>query len=342
MRYIILITLSVFFFVSACERIPELHQIKGYAQGTTYGIKLWKKDDKVSQSLKQEIDNELQRIDKLISGYRDDSKIERFNQQKVANTPIKLDKEIIALLNKSADVYKKSSHCFDPTVKPLFQLWGFDKKQLHIPTDVQIAKIKEGVGLSNLVISQSYVSKKNANTIVDLSAIGQGYAIGKISELLEKKGYQDYLVELGGEMLVVGFKPDGSKWQIGIERPVPLSKKVSEVITLTGGKPIAIMTSGTYRHYFDKHNKRYSHILDPHSGRPVEHQTVAATVIIDNATFADAWSTALLCLGVKEGIKAANDNQIPAIFYEINSEGKIKRTLSQAAKKHKGNWVIAK
>lgn len=340
------------FFLLGCERTPTeqtlpndasptptMQIITGYAQGTTYTVKFWTTDTVNNVGLKQSIDGELARIDKLMSNYREDSAIEKFNQDKTTNTPINVDKEILALLEISNEVYEKSQHCYDPTIKPLFQIWGFSKDKLNIPNEQTIAETLKNIGFNQLQRGVNTITKPRAELTVDLSAIGQGYAVSQIARLLEARHITNYLVEIGGEMLVAGTKPNSKKWRIGVERPVPNSQKVNEVITLTGKRPTAIMTSGTYRHYFDDNGKQYSHLLDPRSGKPVEHNSVAVTVLLDDATRADAWSTALLCLGADKGLAIAEQNHIPAIFYTMDGK-QLNRLPNQTAKEQADYWQI--
>ncbi len=321
--------------------LPALQTITGLAQGTTYSVKYWRQDNGIKPAaLKPDIDAELARIDKVMSNYRDDSDIAVFNQQKVADEPIALNAEILDLLKISAEVHEKSLGCYDPTIGPLFKIWGFKKDSLNIPSDEQINAKRQLIGFADKLTRQAdSIVKEQAGTTVDLSAIGQGYAVAKINAILQQHDINNALTEIGGEMLVTGTKPEGKPWRVGVERPAPNSKKVSEIITLTGKRQTAVMTSGTYRHYFDKQGKRYSHILDPRTGKPVEHDSVAVTVLLDDATYADAWSTALLCLGSKTGLAVANKEQIPAVFYDMK-DGKLVRHESQAVATEQANWQI--
>ncbi len=334
-----LLALSLLFLL-ACSRSPEIQEIKGFAQGTTYSVKYWYEGELDKAELKQSIDAELARIDKVMSNYRDDSLIALFNQNEVADIPILLDDEILKVLKISAEVHQKSQGCYDPTIGPLFKIWGFKKDHLNIPSEEQIQETLQSIGFaSKLIRKEKTITKINPQTTVDLSAIGQGYAVAKISEILSKKGINNYLTEIGGEMLVAGTKPDDKNWQVGVERPVPNSQTVNEVIKITGKRPTAIMTSGTYRHYFDDNGKRYSHILDPRTGKPVMHQSVAVTVLLEDATYADAWSTALLCLGSQKGLAVANQNHIPAVFYDMTQD-KLSRQASQSVSKSAQFWTI--
>jgi thiamine biosynthesis lipoprotein len=138
--------------------------------------------------------------------------------------------------------------------------------------------------------------------------------------LLEQQGITNYLVEIGGELQTRGQKPDTSPWRVALEKPLSSERTMQKIVTIKQIEPLAVMTSGTYRHYFDVDGKRYSHILNAKTGVPVDHNTVSVTVLHDNVTQADAWSTALLCLGRTAGIEVANQAGIAALFIEQQGE----------------------
>ena len=167
------------------------------------------------------------------------------------------------------------------------------------------------------VVDETHLRKKQADLKVDLSSIAQGYSVERISKVLEQKGITNYLVEIGGELKTNGHKPGLQPWRIAVERPLPEERTMHKIVTMPKDAPMAVMTSGTYRHYFDDHGQRYSHILDARNGRPVTHNLVSVTVLISDPAVADAWSTALLCLGQKDGMAAANTAKIPALFIEL-------------------------
>jgi thiamine biosynthesis lipoprotein len=166
------------------------------------------------------------------------------------------------------------------------------------------------------IIDDNHLRKQLPQLKVDLGSIAQGYSVERLSKLLEQQGIQDYMVEIGGELKTQGLKPDASAWRIAVERPLPGQQAMHKVITMPKQQPLAVMTSGTYHHYFDNHGIRYSHIFDARTGRPVTHDLVSVTVLNSNPTLADAWSTTLLCLGQQEGMKAANTANIAALFIQ--------------------------
>ena len=285
---------------------PSIQKLEGSAQGTTYHISYWSELPVDGKDIETSIKNELDAIDKTLSNYRPDSIIETFNSAENTDSQA-VGNEIVSLVRIAKTVHQATQGCFDLTIKPLFELWGFRGDELTIPDDAAILKTLGRIGMEKLeVLDDTHLRKKQADLKVDLSSIAQGYSVEKISRVLEQKGINNYLVEIGGELKTRGRKPDAEAWRIAVERPLPGEQTMQKIITMPKESPMAVMTSGTYRHYFDHEGKRYSHILDARTGRPVTHDLVSITVIHDDPTIADAWDTALLCLGQQDGMKVAN------------------------------------
>ncbi len=310
------------FILTGCSD-PSIQKLQGAAQGTTYHISYWSKTPVDDPAIKTSIENEFIAIDKLLSNYRPDSTIETFNSIETTDSQ-EVGSEIVALVKIAATVHQASQGCYDLTIKPLFDLWGFRGDALTIPEDATILTTLKQIGMEKLeVVDDTHLRKKQADLKVDLSSIAQGYSVERISKLLAQKGIVNYLVEIGGELKTNGYKPGKQSWRIAVERPLPEERVMHKIVTMPKDSPLAVMTSGTYRHYFDDHGQRYSHILDARNGRPVNHNLVSATVLIPDPTLADAWSTALLCLGLKDGMTAANTAKIPALFIELQGQDLI-------------------
>jgi thiamine biosynthesis lipoprotein len=298
----------------ACSKTVEVKMLSGSAQGTTWHVSVWNEEAIDTQGLQENIEAEFARIDKLMSNYRPDSVIEQFNANQTS-LPVEVGKEIVSLVNAARKVSEASNGCYDLTVKPLFQLWGFSKDTFNKPSGLGIDNALKDTGLEYLSApTQTQLQKKLPQLSIDLSSIAQGYSVSRIAEVVEKIGITNYLVEIGGEMQTRGHKPDGSSWRIAIERPLPGDRAVHKVIDIKQDDSIAIMTSGTYRHYFDEQGHRYSHIIDARTGKPVTHSTLSVTVLHDDPTQADAWSTALLCLGESDAIRVANEYGIASLI----------------------------
>jgi thiamine biosynthesis lipoprotein len=308
---------SLFLILLAGCSEPTIQKLEGPAQGTTYHISYWSETPVDTAAIKTSVENELTIIDKLLSNYRPDSTIETFNS--VENTDSQeVGGEIVSLVKIAQVVHQASNGCYDLTIKPLFDLWGFKAGALNIPNDLTILATLKQIGMDKLeIVDDTHLRKRQADLKVDLSSIAQGYSVEQISSVLAQKGIVHYMVEIGGELKTNGSKPGLQPWRIALERPLPEERTMQKVITMPKDSPTAVMTSGTYRHYFDEHGQRYSHILDARNGKPVSHNLVSVTVLLSDPTVADAWSTALLCLGQKDGMQAANTAKIPALFIEM-------------------------
>jgi thiamine biosynthesis lipoprotein len=296
---------------AGCTRAPALESVSGLAQGTTYTLQWWSEQPVDPDAVAAAATAELDRIDALLSNYRTDSVLERFNAVRSVE-PQSLPAELVALLRVAVDVHRASSRCFDPTVRPLVHLWGFDGDEPHVPDAASIAAALENVGLDKLEILDAQTVRKTVPGVeIDMSSIGQGYTVARLAAAVEGLGIADYLVEIGGELLARGHKPRGERWRVGIENPTAAGG-AAEALVVPGDAPVAVVTSGTYRHYFEAQGRSYGHILDARTGRPVEHALVEVTVVGTDPTRAAAWGTALLCLGPEEGARTADREGLAA------------------------------
>ncbi|TAN50493.1 MAG: FAD:protein FMN transferase [Methylococcaceae bacterium] len=316
--------------LTGCDSPPPEVSLTGVAQGTTYHIKFNPVAGTDQAAIHRDIDAKLADIDLHYSNYREDSEISRFNRQQHTDW-VEVSPDLLNMVAIAKVVHGKTRGCYDLTVKPLLEIWGFFKHEGHVPSDEQIATAKTKIGLNKIEIDQSSqrLRKTDAEMQLDLSSIGQGYAISQVANLLEAAGITSYLVEIGGEMKVRGKKSNGALWRVAIEKPVPERREVQRIIEVPEQRPLAIMTSGSYRNFFESGGKMYSHIVDPATGRPVDHHLLSVSVLHDDATWADAWSTALLCLGEVEGPKAAAGEGLEALFI-YGENGQLRELLSPA------------
>ena len=315
----LLILLPITLICLSCSKAPEMVKIEGFTQGTTYHITYAPTGTTAPAEIENAITGELQRIDEVFSNYRDDSLIELFNAQHTTDL-VEVDAELVALIEEARKINHASQGCYDLTIKPLFDLWGFKKDVFTPPGAEQLAQTLSAIGMGKLETPDyQHLRKQIPELRVDVSSIGQGYTVRQLANILEKNGIVSYMVEIGGELQVSGLKPDANPWRIALEKPLPNERKLHKIAEFNHGKTMAMMTSGTYRHYFDSEGKRYSHILDARTGAPVTHSTVSVTVLHPNATLADAWSTALLCLGSKAGLPIAEEQHIAALFIDEDS-----------------------
>lgn len=300
--------------VTACQKAPEVQHFTGAAQGATYNVSFWQEGSADAANLQRLMEQELARIDLLMSNYRPDSVIEQFNNL-AAHSPQQVGSEIVKLVQTAKQISEATNGCYDLTIAPLFRLWGFRDAALTVPDPVTLMAVRADLGMQNITIIDNETLQKETATIrLDLSSIAQGYTVQRLVDIAKANGIANYLIEIGGELETAGHKPDGSSWRIGIERPLPGNQRLHKLVQINQHEPLAIMTSGTYRHYYDQNGIRYSHILDARTGAPVTHNTVSVTLFHDDLTEADAWSTALLCLGATEGLKVAEQYNLAAFF----------------------------
>ncbi|MES2674232.1 MAG: FAD:protein FMN transferase [Pseudomonadota bacterium] len=329
-------------FLFSCAKKNELSRIEGFAQGTTYHITFDLRDKTLQPVIEKKINNELHRLDAAISNYRNDSTIEQWNARLITE-PLTTTEEIVQLIEIAREINKASHGCYDLTIKPLFDLWGFKKDKFNLPDDDTLQRTLKLIGMDKLATAnKNQLRKTLSNLQVDLSSIGQGHSIGRIAQILEQYQVKNYIVEIGGELTIRGKKPDGTAWRVALEKPLPNERRLEKIVAFNSGDPMSLMTSGTYRHYFDEGGKRYSHILDARNGKPVEHNSLAVTVLHQNPTIADAWSTALLCLGSAEGIKVANENNIAALYIDQEEELLTEKKTSALDKMHNITFYPAK
>lgn len=303
----------------------DLVALEGQTMGTRYRVLMPAGliTPTAREQLAGQIGDRLHHLDReLMSTYAPASELSRFNTSP-PGTSIPVSAELLAVLETARDIHRLSGGAFDITVKPLVDLWGFGPTQqgVEIPDDTVIQVAKAQTGMDRFRIdSAGHELVKETEVSLDLSAIAKGYAVDQVAALLDGAGLDDYLVEIGGEVISRGRRPDGSDWRLGIEMPVSGESTLFRALA-TGGNRLAMAGSGSYRNFFMHKGQRYSHTIDPVTGRPVTHQVVSVTVIAESAMLADAWATALLVMGQEAGMKRANELQLAAYFIEAVSGG---------------------
>ena len=304
-----------------CSNKPEVLTISGTKMGTSYQITVIA-DQLPPDDLEQQIEQLLAKVDNSMSTYKKDSEISQFNRLPVGQT-MAISQEFAEVVKISRQIWQLSNGAFDPTIGPLVDLWGFGPDERHesIPSSKTIELTKAQIGFDSVVLDEYKLSKTKAVSI-DLSAVAKGYAVDRVADLLEMLALPDYLVEIGGEIRVSGFNADGVAWRIAMEQP-QLFAEVDRVINITD---IAVATSGDYRNYFEKDGVRYSHTIDPVTGRPIVHNLASVTVLTQSCAEADAWATAFSVLGVEQSLKLAEQLDIAAYMLVRENEQFVPRT----------------
>lgn len=314
-RFAALLTLLL--FLAACTPTSDhsVIELQGSTMGTTYSVKLVNLPPSISSTeLQQKIDELLERINALMSTYRTDSELSRFNSNPATDW-IPVSKELAKVVDEAVKTSERSDGAFDVTVGPLVNLWGFGpgKETKDLPSDAELAIVKKRVGYHKLDVRLDSPSlrKSVSNLNVDLSAIAKGYGVDEVAQLLDSLGIVNYLVEIGGEIHTSGHSNRGTPWRIAVETPNPGGRTVYRVVELRGG---GMATSGDYRNFYVKEGKRYSHTIDPVTGRPVTHDLAAVTVLMPDTMRADAFATALMVLGPEAGFQLAEAQDVAAFF----------------------------
>ena len=316
----LLSALIALLLIGGCDHAPEVVKISGSKFGTSYHITIVA-DQPAPADLAEQIDAALDVVDLSMSTYKSESELSLFNRLPATET-VAASPELWTVLQTSRQVWQQSAGAFDPTVGPLVDLWGFGPQMTNdrIPSDDEIAKALASIGYQYLVLNSDEQTISKALPLrLDLSAVAKGYAVDQVADLLEMLALPDYLVEVGGEMRVSGLNPKGQPWRIAIETPDAMGQ-VDNIIALESA---AIATSGDYRNYFEKDGKRYSHSIDPRTGRPIEHRLASVTVVADRCIDADAWATAFLVMGDEAALEIANQQSI-AVYMLVKAKSKAK------------------
>jgi len=290
--------------------------------GTQYTVRVSKPAGEVDlAAVKQQIDARLEAINRQMSTYLPNSEISRFNRYEGQDW-FAVSAEVVRVVDSALDVSRSTQGAFDVTVGPLVNLWGFGPagRPGVVPTEEAVAECRRRVGYRLLEVRPDppALRKDRADVYVDLSAIAKGFAVDEVARLLERRGVRGYMVEIGGEVRTGGRKPDGGLWRIGIERPLAGEREIACVVELDGR---SLATSGDYRNFFQQQGRRYSHAIDPRTGRPVEHGLVSVSVLADDCMTADAWATALMVLGPESARPMARQHGLDVLCMIRTPEG---------------------
>jgi thiamine biosynthesis lipoprotein len=286
-----------------CEAKKE-HLIQGRTMGTTYHLKIVTGYFQGIKGLKNKIEKRLGEINQSMSTYIKDSEISRFNDLGQADVKFEVTDDFFRVMQMGKKVYDLSEGAWDATVNPLVDLWGFGRagRKNKIPPKRQVEALLPSIGFENIeIISPGYLIKKNASVTLDFSSIAKGYGVDAVAEVIHREGFQNYLVEIGGEVYASGLRKDGQPWRIGINRPQK-DAAISNVYKVVRLRNKAFATSGDYRNFFEVNGIRYSHVIDPKTGYPVANGVVSVSIVSNTCTFADGLATAIMVMGHKNGL----------------------------------------
>jgi thiamine biosynthesis lipoprotein len=309
-------------FSGACD---DIQQLTGYTMGTTYQLQIVDMPDALSrEEISAAVTTLLMDLDVgKFSTYAADSELSRFNRHPV-NQAFSASAEFVAVLTLAQEVAALTDGAFDVTIGPLVNLWGFGPSfQLlaaDIPDQQRIDSLMQSVGYGFLEIDAATASvTKLADVYVDLSGIAKGYAVDQLASYFDGIVVENYFLGVGGELKIKGHKPGNQSWVPAIETPQDIESQVYEIF-FSNGAHIAVAGSGDYRNYFEVDGVRYSHEIDPRTGRPVSHNLAAAYVIDASAATADALATAYMVLGLGAARELA-ERTGQAAYFIFTSDG---------------------
>ena len=323
--FLVLLIVGTVVIIRHQSSIPYQHN-SGMVFGTTYNITY-----QCDSNLHNSIIRELEKVDEALSPFNKKSVITAVNN----NHDIEVNDMFADVFLLAQKISDDTGGDFDITVATLVNAWGFGFKNGTQPTKHNIDSLKNIIGYKKVRLEGRKVVKKDKRLMLDCSSIAKGYGSDVVARFLQKRGVKNYMVEIGGEIVTKGISPKRVPWKIGVTRPVDdslsVSKELQSVINVTDK---AMATSGNYRNFYYKNGKKYAHTIDPHTGYPVQHNILSATVIADNCATADAYATAFMVMGLEKAQKLLERHpELMAYFIYSDKDGKNKTWCSEKLKK---------
>ncbi len=304
---------------------------EGFVFGTVYKITYQSKEN-----LKDEIERTLKNVDNSLSPFNEGSVITRVNN----NTDLASDSMLTCVYRMARNISEETNGAYDITVAPLVNAWGFGFRTQSFPDSAKIDSILQFVGYKKIeLMADGAFRKEDPRLMLDCSSIAKGYGVDCVARMLENKGIRNFMVEIGGEVVIKGENPKKDKWRIGINRPVEDSlannQELQTILEITNA---GMATSGNYRNFYYKDGKRYAHTIDPRTGYPVQHNIISSTVIAGDCATADAYATAFMVLGLDSARAICDAHpELDAYFIYTDQEGRMLTYSTDGMKKYMRN-----
>jgi thiamine biosynthesis lipoprotein len=308
------IALAFLLWLSGCQKAPEGVQLSGPIFGTQWSLIYHGVDESVTEEkVKGALLEAFSVVDDSMNHYLPSSTLSELNRLSAMEV-MEVDWDFALVFNTALDIYHATEGAYDPSVSPLINLWGFGPESVtKRPTAEEIAAVESFVGLDEFgwdLSTRGFV-KHDTKAMLDFSSIAKGYAVDIAADSLDELGLEHFMLEVGGEIQVRGISPRGDAWRLAVERPTPESR--GKIFTAIEVRDIGVATSGDYRNFFEDGGRRFSHLIDPRTGYPIEHDLVSATVVHPSTMIADAWATALMVVGTEEALRLADVYEL-AVF----------------------------
>jgi thiamine biosynthesis lipoprotein len=318
--------LTVVTVACGAAEAPRVIELAGPTMGTTWSVKLVPGprglDDEELENLDGQIRDLLGRVEALMSTWNPESELSRFNRFRAVE-PFPVSPETFAVFRAAVEVAGETDGALDVTVLPLVHAWGFGaagREAATPPDEPTMARLLASTGVRHLELDPDgrWVRKHRPEVECDFSALAPGYAADLIADLLTSRGFEGFLLDVGGELVARGRNADGAAWRVGVDRPQEKRGTAAAVVPLVD---VAIATSGDYRSYREVDGVRVSHIIDPRTGRPIRHTLASVTVVDPSCMRADALATALMVLGFEEALSMADRLDLAVLLLVRRTDG---------------------
>ncbi len=311
-------------FIIGQQKSTPYQKCHGFIFGTTYKITYQYDED-----LEKELVDKLMQIDSTLSMFNEESVISKINN----NKSMKVTSMFAEVFQLAQKVSQDTDGAFDVTVAPLVNAWGFGYKERVIPSNNTVDSLRQFIGYEKVSCKDGEIVKKDPRVMLDFSAIAKGYGADAVASLLEKKGVENYLVEIGGEVVTKGISEKRLPWKIGVTKPTEDSLLAGgELQTILNVTDKAMATSGNYRNFYYEGGKKYAHSIDPMTGRPVQHSMLSATVLGDKCAKCDAYATSFMVMGMEKAKKVLERNPDLMAYFIYDDHGKNKVWYSPSMK----------
>ncbi|MEY4351733.1 MAG: hypothetical protein RL078_1812 [Bacteroidota bacterium] len=326
----ILFTIALILISTEFCKAQKYQQISGPAQGTTFHITY---QDKRDRDFEKEINQILQAFDSSVSTYNPNSIISQVNKN---NPNVKLDAYFVTCFQKAKEIWSLTNGAFDPTVYPLVNAWGFGPEKKSSLEQKKIDSLLQFVGFEKIELVNGKIIKKDPRVQLDFNAFAQGYSVDVVSSFFLKKGVNNFVVEIGGEVYAHGLAANQEKWRVAIEQPIENKKDKNEAQVIIELMNKGVATSGNYRRFIEVDGKKLVHHIDPRTGYPTSNNLLSASVFCDQTLNSDALATGFLVMGLDNAkLFLEKHPEIQVFFIYADEQGKYQVFMTKEVM----NWI---
>ena len=330
MKKLLPIAFVFYLTLYACNPKPvyEYSSIEGFTQGTTYHITF---ENRTRKQYKAIIDSILKDFDMSLSEYIPNSIISRINSN---DSTVKVDEHFKIIFIKSKEIWEQSEGAMDITVGPIINALGFGPSKRTVVDSAKIKSLLKYVGFEKVRLENDKIIKADTAIKLDVNSIAQGYSVDIVSDFFDSEGIVNYVVEIGGEVRAKGKNSKGQYWRIGIDKPeegnmIP-GEKMQAIISL---KNQSVTTSGNYRAFYEENGVKYSHIINPKTGFPVNSRLLSVTIVAKDGITADGWDTPLMVLGLEKSIETLKKHpELEALLIYSDEKGNFQEYMTDGLK----------